>query len=145
MLGHSALVFLVLGWSRLILGMFPSAFSIYFFISALLWFNLGPWLISKPWTLMRHRNHLNGHFVGGIGTAEKNNKSQRSGDYGIWMDLGIHSFPLHLVEEKMCHLDAFGLKLTATCCLPVGSPWSSSPFGSAVSGCSRRTHNGNQL
>jgi len=51
--------------------------------------------------------NLDGYFVGG---SEQQKKQQVK---TIWDLNGFRdpSFPLHLVKEKMCHLDAFGLNL----------------------------------
>jgi hypothetical protein len=56
-------------------------------------------------------------FVGGKGTAEKQQKKQ----------FRDPSFPLHLVKEKMCHLDVFGLDWWPHFVSLYAPPWPGSP------------------
>ena len=64
-------------------------------------------------------------FVGGKGTAEKTTSNKKR-DLNGFRD---PCFPLHLVKEKMCHLDVFGMNLDwwPHFVSPYAPPWPGSP------------------
>jgi len=71
---------------------------------------------------------------------QKNQQVKKKKDLNGFRD---PSFPLHLVKEKMCHLDVFGLWPHFVS--PYALPGQALLHQPAVSpGCGRRTHNGNQ-
>ena len=71
--------------------------------------NLDCWLFCMPWAPGTRKLtwNLNGHLVGGR-EQRKNQQVKKKRDLN---GLRYPSFPLHLVKEKMCHLDVFWLNL----------------------------------
>ena len=140
------------GWGSIFWSMLRQS-ALVFLRSSCIWWMFSPAFLGWIWTgvffayqtpgTRKLTWNLDGYFVGG---SEQQKKQQVK---KIWDLNGFRdpSFPLHLVKENMCHLDAFGLNLDwwPHFVSPYAPPGQALLHQPAVSpGCGRRTHNGNQ-